>query len=64
MKAVWVALFVGFFLAMVFLVFSATGTASPLAVMTGTPGIATMPAATAVETIPIHMYAGKVPVVY
>ena len=62
MKTVWVALFVGLLLAMFFL-FTVTGHASPVSVMTGTPGIA-MPAASTMETIAIHMNTGKVPVVY
>ena len=65
MKTIWVALFVGLLLAMVFFLFTVTGHASPVTVMTGTLGIA-MPAAaaSAMEIIPIHMNAGNVPVVY
>jgi hypothetical protein len=61
MKTVWVALSFGLLLAMVFFLFTVTGHALP--VMTATPGIA-MPAASAMETISIHMNPGNVPVVY
>lgn len=64
MKTVWVALFVGLLLAMVFFLFTVTGHASPVTVMTGTPGIAMPAAASAMEIIPIHMNAGVIPVVY
>ena len=65
MKTVWVALIIGLLLAMVFFLFTVTGHASPVTVMTGTPGIAMPAAATsAMEIIPIHMNAGNIPVVY